>query len=101
MKTAATKLATRLVALLALLGAPLSPPALAGPAASECTEDAGPLAAIADATRAVVDPALPLEVDTLVIGSGPGGGTVAARLAEAGQRVALLDAGNMQVLPIS
>ncbi len=46
--------------------------------------------------------ALPDEVDTLVIGAGPGGGTVAGKLANGGQTVALLDAGNMsQVLPIS
>ena len=60
-------------------------------------------AASAPATCDGVDDSRPLpdEVDTIVVGAGPGGGTVAGRLANGGQSVALLDAGSMQVLPIT
>src|SRR5688500_17386764 len=77
----------------------------AEPAAGDCAPDRNPLASIGDAIAGVfrrsppckVDAsrALPEIVDTLVIGAGPGGGTVGAKLAENGQTVAILDAGSL------
>jgi len=40
-----------------------------------------------------MSPALESDCDYVIIGSGAGGGTLAARLAEAGMRVVLLEAG--------
>ncbi len=92
--------------LLALVLVGGSPAHAAG--ADDCAPDRGPFSWFTDLFRRApacegIDTTRPLpeEVDTLVVGAGPGGGTVAGKLAEGGQTVALLDAGTMNVLPVS